>query len=220
MKQIKGLDRIFKDGLEYGIYEFCCPGCHVWTYMVSAPKIPAATAAAGGTQKEQRKLKHEKFLQWSWTTWQFSNPTQNSVSPTAAASSLLSPILIRRGVCTPPYQSPRTHKHICLLFIQPLLFHLHILCSALYILEEMGPYTSTDLLRTIFKLDTFTEELTEESEEKKEEETCLRSWPWKQCARPELCVQQLFHFYFYPVCDICLSLQKNVLICLTQDPCH
>lgn len=135
-----------------------------------ALKIPAAAAAAG-TQEEQRKLKREKLLQWSWTKWQFSNPTQNSASPTAAASSLLSPILIRRGVCTPPYQSPRAHKHICLLFIQPLLFHLHILCSALYILEETGPYTSTDLLCTTFKLDIFTEELAQESEEKKEEET-------------------------------------------------
>ena len=89
---------------------------------------------------DTRKLKCEKLLQWSWTTWRFSNPPQNSASPTAAASSLLSPILIRRGVCTPPYQSPRAHKHICLLFIQPLLFHLHILRSALYILEETGPY--------------------------------------------------------------------------------
>lgn len=119
--QIKGMVRMFKDRFEYGIYEFCSSSCHVWTYTAYALKKPAATAA-GGTQEEQRKLNHEKLLQWSWTRWQISNPTQNSASPTAAASSLLSPILIRRGVCTPPYQSPRAHKHICLLFIQPLLF--------------------------------------------------------------------------------------------------
>lgn len=203
---------MFKDGFEYGICEFCCSDCHVWT---SALKIPTSTASGGtqeGTQEAQRKLKRKKLLQWSWTTWQFSNPTHNPVSPTAAASSLLSPILIRRGVCTPPYQSPRAHKHICLLFIQPLLFHLHILCSAPYILRETGPYTSTDLLRTTLKLDIFTE-LVEASEKKKEEETQSRSWPWKQRARPELCVQQ----QFYSLCDISLRLLKNVLICLKTE---
>lgn len=117
-------------------------------------------------EERKQKLKNKKLLQWSWTTWQFSNPTQNSSSATAAASSLLSHILIRWGVFTPPYQTPHAHKHICLLFMQPLLFHLHIFCSALYILQQTGPYTSIDLLWITFKLDIFREELAEESEDK------------------------------------------------------
>lgn len=135
MTPIMGLVRMFKDRVEYGIHKLCE---HTPCLLSKYQRLQQ--------QEEQRKLKREKLLEWSWTTWQFLNPTQNSASPTAAASSLLSPILIRRRVCTPPYQSPRARKHICLLFIQPLLFHLHFLCSAVYILEEPGSYTYTDPL--------------------------------------------------------------------------
>lgn len=50
--------------------------------------------------------------------------------------------------------------------MQLLLFHLHILCSTLYVLPERGSYTSLDLVPTTFKLDGFRKELAEESEEK------------------------------------------------------
>lgn len=154
----KGTVRVVKDG-----------------WRVESRSSAAGTAACEHAQclrtrpgtRQQRKLNRDKLSQRSRTTRQFSNPRQTSASLTAAASSLLSPILMRRGVCTPPIKA-HAHKHICLLFIQPLLFHLHILCSALYVPEETAPYAPTDLLRTTFKLDVFTEELAEEREEKKE----------------------------------------------------
>lgn len=110
-------------------------------------------------------VNYKKLLQWSLTTWQFSNP--NPERPVSNSCHFFtSKPHINKVSTRPLYQTPRTHKRIGPLFLQLLLFYLHILSSTLFIPPERGSYTSLDFLCTTFKLDGFRKELAEESEEK------------------------------------------------------
>lgn len=132
-----------------------------------ASKIPVATAAGGA--KEVKTWKTFAAILDHMTIFK-PNP-ELGVSNSCGFFTSEPHINQTRCLHAPLSKPTRSQTHLPALHPAATLSStLPLLCSALYILEETGPYTSTDSLRTTFKLNIFTEELAEKSKEKKEEE--------------------------------------------------